>query len=260
MNQNEPVASLRTLSANLYDISGFPLASTTSWLAGMVKISKANGAFVNTTNLPTTVTGGADNSFKLQLEIAEVNTLGPLRIQFFDAVGGNLIAEYVDEVIDPLVLGMLVLRQGTAQAGAALSITLDSGASAVNGTYTDAIVYIDGGTGVGQINSGMDYVGATKVLTVAKPWSTNPDNTSTFKLLPGPAALASAKSTLDGVDVEGSYKLSDLIRLLTAINAGKASNYETDGAAFRDLADTKTRATYTYDSTGRPTVVIGDLD
>jgi hypothetical protein len=102
MIQNQPTASLRTLSALLYDAYGSPLPSGTSWEAGMVKLSKANGAFVNTTNLPTAVADGADNSFVLQLEITEVNTLGPLRIQLFDEPDGNVIAEYVDEVVADL--------------------------------------------------------------------------------------------------------------------------------------------------------------
>ncbi|MDQ3070464.1 MAG: hypothetical protein M3R55_12150 [Acidobacteriota bacterium] len=98
MLQSEPTAELRALSALLYNTDGTPLAAATSWLAGMVKISKANGAFVNSTNTPTAVTGGATNAFKLQLTIAEVNTVGALRVQFFASVGGDLLAEYIDEV------------------------------------------------------------------------------------------------------------------------------------------------------------------
>ncbi len=99
MIQNQPTASLRALAALLYDTGASPLPSGTSWLAGMTLISKANGAFVNTYNTPTAVSGGADNSFVLQLEEAETDTLGPLRIQFLDGVAGNLLAEYVDEVV-----------------------------------------------------------------------------------------------------------------------------------------------------------------
>lgn len=258
MVKDEPTASLRVLSATLYDAANSPLPSGTSWSAGMTKLSKANGAFANTTNTPTPVTGGADNAFKLQLTAAEVDTLGPLRVQFFDAPGGQLIAEYVDEVVSGST-ATLTLHSGTAQAGAANSITLASGASAVNGTYVDATVYIDGGTGAGQLNTITAYTGSSKLAAVAKTWAVNPDATSTYKLLPSATPLAAAIATLNGVNVEGTLKLSDSIRLQNAVLAGKASNFEANSASFRSLDDSKTRVTLTVDSTGRPVATIGDL-
>ena len=148
MLQSQPTASLRVLSATLYDLAGAPLSSGTSWLAGMVKISKANGAFANTTNLPTAVTGGADNSFKLQLEIAEVDTLGPLRIQFFDSVGGDLIAEYTDDV----VAGVDVVVSVDGVAESLLDVVLDAnapeGAQTLKEAFNLVTSYIAGpGTG-----------------------------------------------------------------------------------------------------------------
>lgn len=100
MKQNEPLASLRTLSATIYDTNGVLLPEATSWVAGMVMISKAGGAFANSTNLPTSVSGGGDGDFDLILTVSEVDTIGNLRIRFFDdAIGTNLLAEYVDQVI-----------------------------------------------------------------------------------------------------------------------------------------------------------------
>lgn len=99
MIQSQPLANLRLLQALLYDTAGAALSAAVVWVAGMARLSKAGGAFVNTTNLPSTVTGGGANSFKLQLTAAECDTLGTLRIQFFDAAAGSLIAEYVDEVV-----------------------------------------------------------------------------------------------------------------------------------------------------------------
>jgi hypothetical protein len=80
--------------------------------------------------------------------------------------------------------GHQTARSNTAHAGAAGSITLDASASAVDSFYTDAYVYLTGGTGVGQCRLISGYTGATKVATVTPNWATNPDNTSTFAILP----------------------------------------------------------------------------
>lgn len=100
MKQSEPTEALRTLSATIYDTNGDLLPEATSWSAGMVKISKAGAAFTNTTNLPTSVAGGGDGDFDLILTVSEVDTVGNLRIRFYDDVlGTNLLAEYTDQVV-----------------------------------------------------------------------------------------------------------------------------------------------------------------
>lgn len=77
----------------------------------------------------------------------------------------------------------LAMRAGTAQAGDATHITLDAGASSTNNFYNNTLIYITGGTGVGQSRFISAYSGLTKVATVAT-WVVNPDNTSTFVILP----------------------------------------------------------------------------
>ena len=76
------------------------------------------------------------------------------------------------------------VRSGTAQAGAAGTITLDAGASATNSFYNNCLIYLTGGTGAGQSRFVTGYVGATKVATVNDNWVVNPDNTSVFVILP----------------------------------------------------------------------------
>lgn len=100
MKQNEPVEALRTLSATIYDVDGDLVPAAFTWLAGMVRISKAGGAFANTANLPNSVSGGGDGDFDLVLTTTEVDTIGNIRVRFYDdAVGTNLLAEYVDQVV-----------------------------------------------------------------------------------------------------------------------------------------------------------------
>jgi len=75
------------------------------------------------------------------------------------------------------------LRSGTASAGAASTITLDSSADPRNDYYNDNRIFIYSGTGAGQIRTISDYVGSTKVATVSSTWTTNPDSTSVFSTL-----------------------------------------------------------------------------
>lgn len=76
---------------------------------------------------------------------------------------------------------------GTAQAGAASTITLAAGASSVNDAYKGMPIRITGGAGSGMVNIISAYNGSTKVATVAIPWAslpsgTAPDNTSTYSI------------------------------------------------------------------------------
>jgi len=83
--------------------------------------------------------------------------------------------------------GLQTIRSNTAQGGNGSSITLDASASSTNDYYNGCTVYLTGGTGVGQINMITDYNGTTKVATT-EAWSTAPDNTTTFAILPhGPS-------------------------------------------------------------------------
>jgi hypothetical protein len=90
-----------------------------------------------------------------------------------------------------------VVRDGTAQAGGASSITLDSGASATDNLYRGCVLWIRGGVGAGQSRTIVSYVGSSKVATVDSPWVTNPTNASFFSLLAGdnPKLDASNRTT-----------------------------------------------------------------
>ncbi len=59
---------------------------------------------------------------------------------------------------------------GTAQAGSATSITLAAGDSAVASIYVGMLIFLDSGTGVGQVGYCTAYNGSTKVATV-NAWS-----------------------------------------------------------------------------------------
>jgi hypothetical protein len=95
------------------------------------------------------------------------------------AVDGAL--EHIDVTVGGT--GYTNTDTGTAQGGAATSITLAATASATDDVYNGMTVYISSGTGSGQIKVITDYVGSTKVATVSA-WTTNPDNTSVYEVMP----------------------------------------------------------------------------
>lgn len=71
---------------------------------------------------------------------------------------------------------------GTAQAGAAGSITLAATASAVDDAYQGMVITTTGGTGTGQTRVITAYNGTTKVASITPDWTTAPDATTTYSI------------------------------------------------------------------------------
>lgn len=75
---------------------------------------------------------------------------------------------------------LVTIRSGTSQAGAATTITLDSGASAVDDFYNGMVCIATIDTLV-EVRVIGDYVGSTKVATITGPnWNVTPDSDDTF--------------------------------------------------------------------------------
>jgi len=72
---------------------------------------------------------------------------------------------------------------GTAQAGAANTITLAASDTAVDDLYNLLRVSITSGTGAGQSRAISDFVNSTKVATVINAWAVNPDATSGYEIV-----------------------------------------------------------------------------
>lgn len=85
---------------------------------------------------------------------------------------------------------------GTAQAGAAGTITLAAGASATDDFHNGSWVFISSGTGSGQGRKISDYVGSTKVATIIPNWATNPDNTSVYVIIPEGLSVISSTNPI----------------------------------------------------------------
>jgi hypothetical protein len=71
---------------------------------------------------------------------------------------------------------------GTATAGAASTITLAAGASAVDNAYRGMLIRLTGGTGSGQQRVITAYNGTTKVATVTPAWGVTPTGTTTYSV------------------------------------------------------------------------------
>lgn len=145
------------------------------------------------------------------------------------ATGGISAASIADGAIDRATFaadtGLQTVRSNTAQAGGATSITLDASASSVNDFYTNCLVRLTGGTGAGQARFITAYDGTTKVATVVT-WQTNPDNTSTFAILPFDTAPANTRVWSAGETVNANttqiFSQSDAASALSNILMGTA--------------------------------------
>lgn len=83
------------------------------------------------------------------------------------------------------VEAQIPVRENTAQGGSVTELVLDAGASAVNGTYAGLTARLLTGTGAGGISRGIEYIGATRTLTLDPPLLTAPDGSTTFRLAAG---------------------------------------------------------------------------
>lgn len=137
----------------------------------------------------------------------------------------------------------LVTDHGVATAGTNNTITIRASASATSSTYSNDIILIMAGTGIGQSRLISTYNGGTKVITVCENWTTNPDNTSVYVILPyghahvcaiGVTPLADIKTQVD--DALTDVHLDDLIQLALTVNdAGpNAANFITSSAVAID--------------------------
>jgi len=120
------------------------------------------------------------------------------------AVDGSL--EHIDVTAGGS--GYVNTNTGTAKAGStSTTINLADTASATDDIYNSMTVYISSGTGSGQIKVITDYVGgATKAATVSA-WTTTPDATSVYEVMPavtittteGSGAAARCSSVIGGI-------------------------------------------------------------
>lgn len=192
-----------------------------------------NGLFIAGTNAATTITTALTTTFTGNLTGSVGSVTGAVGSvtgavgSVTGNVGGNVTGSVGSIATNGIArasfaaeTGLQTIRSNTAQAGGATTITLDASASAVDSFYNNDIVFITGGTGVGQSRFVSAYVGATKVATVAA-WVTNPDNTSTFAILPFDAIAGASAPTVAQI-ATGVWQDATAGDFTTANSIGKA--------------------------------------
>jgi hypothetical protein len=97
--------------------------------------------------------------------------------------------------------GWATIKVGLAVIGTATAteIELDANASSVDDYYNNDLVYIDNGTGEGQVRVITDYNGTTKIATVHAAWVTALDATSEYVVQEGHPYTDIATSTVPGL-------------------------------------------------------------
>jgi hypothetical protein len=245
--------------------------------AGDVKVSLDGAAAANIATLPVAVAMGNGAYWKfvfsnaeltcksLVVTVADSATKAVEDAMFVVETYGSASGQQAFDPTDIIRMGLtalpnavygatggiasLVIRSSTAQAGAAGTITLDASASAVDNFYQRCKILTTGGTGAGQCRSVASYVGATKVATITPNWATNPDNTTTFAVLPdGLVDLSSAG--VDLIVVESGINLRQAAALIGAATAGKVSGAATSTITVKNMDGTTTRIVATVDADG----------
>jgi hypothetical protein len=161
-----------------------------------------------------------------------------------DAVWDELLAGHTTEASYGALMQSHNLHVGTAQAGAASSITFDAtGSSATDDLYNYQFVTIRSGTGAGQTRQVTDYNGTTKVATVNLAWTTNPSTDSEYIVHPGGLDAATVAALADAVWDElraghvaagsfGEYVLADATRLSGDATAADNAEAFFDGTGY----------------------------
>ena len=145
----------------------------------------------------------------------------------------------------------LVVDHGVAQAGTETTITLRATASSVDDTYLCNIVTIIAGTGSGQARLVGSYDGGTNVITICGDnWTTPPDATSVYVMMPYGAACAScmgdyALTQINAEVVDATEDLADEIGGKWEITGNQMIMYKSDNV-------TEVRRFNLFDTDGNP--------
>lgn len=106
-------------------------------------------------------------------------------IPFNEVDLGGWLGNSVNPLLNGKVDAITAATSGICQSGSTSNtIVLALGAVAVDGFYTDDLVYIHFGTGVGQTRQIRNYVGATRIATISPLWYAVPDTTSQYTVIP----------------------------------------------------------------------------
>ncbi len=90
--------------------------------------------------------------------------------------------------------GLTPLASGTAQGGTASTIQLASGETFADDELNGNVVQLTGGTGAGQARVIFNYTSSTDTANITPNWTTTPDNTSIYEVIPGSVNLSAVNN------------------------------------------------------------------
>jgi hypothetical protein len=226
-------------SSSTFEILATPEATCIVAVGGTALVSSVAGQLdANVTHY-----GGTAGTFASGIPQASLTTsaINSIADQVWDeATSGHVAA-------GSFGANLQTMDSGTAQAGAATSITLQSGASATTDYYKNDLVVIVSGTGAKQGRFISAYNGTTKVATVPT-WATNPDNTSVYTVLPFAAiAGATAPTATENADAVWGALLS------TYNSANTFGEYFNSRRLRRNTAQSGTTSSITLDASASAT-------
>jgi len=217
-------------------------------------ISNYGGAqsTVEPTGVSTSIIETSDNyRWKFMFEVAQADVLKFVTTDWIPvkspATGGTdqanvetaAIAGALEHIDVTAGGGSYRSNVGTATAGTANTITLDSGASAVDDYYNNMSVFITSGTGSGQLRTISDYVGSTKVATVSVNWTTNPSSSSVNEVMPA-VTIAAVSGEGTGATARVSSVVGGVIKKVAMVTVGGSNTAGSVGLATRYRSGTAT--------------------
>lgn len=163
----------------------------------------------------------------------------------YNAQGGQIESIGILDAGDEYLGVVKSSLEFAVQTASSTTVTLDGRSSNVDDFYNEYSIRIFDGAGAGQIRKITDYVGSTKVASLASSWNIIPDNTSKFEIIP------TIEISGDGTGASAYSKVSVFQdKFLTGvIMIDKGSDYSY--ATFRVLPEPP--------STGNPTVLSANI-
>jgi len=172
---NQPTQYAQTCIIDSYRSTSDATPSLLFLDGGSLNISVADNSIVNFKGILTAVQ-----------QSGSAGTVGDTSSWQFDGaiknVGGT-VALTTGGVWFNAINKRLQKQTGTATSGAASTITLAVGSSAINDYYNLGYIYIVSGTGAGQLRQVLSYVGSTRVATMTSSWGTHPDSSSVYRFV-----------------------------------------------------------------------------
>ena len=244
---------------------------------GAVSITDGTASAGTVNSITLEAGSSATNNIYNQNLIAIVAGMGVGQCRLIAEYNGSTLKAIVDrnwditpnatsEYMMVAFSGILLTGNGLATGGGASTITLAATESSVDDIYVGSMVVLTTGSGPGQARLITAYNGTSKIATVSPAWTTQPDATTVYKIIPvGRSIINTLESTataeittaLLAMAYEDSETFQTFLRLMRAGMAGVTTGHPTT-PLFKSKDGTKTRITATLDADGNRSAVSVD--